>query len=50
MIENKVKRLVVLNENGTLAGLVTMTDLIRWLAVQEKLSDSLINYLMYQVQ
>ncbi len=49
MIENNIKRLVVLGEEGTFFGLVTMTDIVRWLARQEELSDSLINYLKYDV-
>jgi CBS domain-containing protein len=49
MIDNKVKRLVVVDENRSLVGIVTMTDLINWLAKQEKLSESLMNYLMYHV-
>ncbi len=49
MIENKIKRLVVLGEEGTFFGLVTMTDIVRWLARQEELSESLINYLKYDV-
>jgi CBS domain-containing protein len=49
MIENHVKRLVVVDEAGTLHGLITMTDIVRWVAGHEQLSDSLINYLMYNV-
>ena len=49
MIENNIRRLVVLREDGAFVGLITMTDLIRWIARQEELSDSLINYLMYKV-
>ncbi|MDA4128298.1 MAG: CBS domain-containing protein [Thaumarchaeota archaeon] len=49
MIENNIRRLVVLGEEGTFFGLVTMTDIVRWLARQEELSDSLINYLAYNV-
>jgi CBS domain-containing protein len=49
MIENKVKRLVVMDRDGTFIGLVTMTDIIRWMAKQEELSESLVNYLIYDI-
>ncbi len=49
MIEYSIKRLVVMGEEGTFLGLVTMTDIVRWLAKQEELSDSLINYLSYDL-
>jgi CBS domain-containing protein len=49
MIENGIKRLGVLDSDGTLAGLVTMTDIVGWVARQEELSDSLIHYLLYEV-
>ena len=45
MIENDIKRLVVLGQDGTFLGLVTMTDLVRWLAKEKELSDALIDYL-----
>ena len=45
MIENNIKRLVVLGQDGTFLGLVTMTDLVRWLAKEKELSDALIDYL-----
>lgn len=45
MIENNVKRLVVLGQDRTFLGLVTMTDLVRWLAKEKELSDALIDYL-----
>jgi malate dehydrogenase (oxaloacetate-decarboxylating) len=32
MMENNIRRLVVSDQNGRLLGLVTMTDLIRWVA------------------
>ncbi len=47
MVENKVKRLVVMDENGKFLGLVTMSDVVGWLAKQEEISDSLITYLMH---
>ena len=49
MIEGKIKRLVVMGEDGSFLGLVTMTDIVRWVAERKELSDSLINYLMYDV-
>jgi CBS domain-containing protein len=49
MIECKIKRLVVMGEDGSFLGLVTMTDVVRWVAGRKELSDSLINYLMYDV-
>lgn len=49
MVDARVKRLVVRGEDGNFFGLLTMTDLVRWLAKQEALSDSLINYLTYGV-
>lgn len=49
MMEAGIKRLVVLGEDGDLLGLVTMTDIVRWAARRKKLSDSLMNYLMYDV-
>jgi len=49
MIEMGIKRLGVTGEDGGFRGLVTMTDIVRWIANQEKLSDSLINYLMQEV-
>ena len=49
MIEYNIKRLVVLGQDGTFLGLVTMTDLVRWLAKEKELSDALIDYLKYHV-
>ncbi len=49
MIDNGVKRLVVMSEDGDFLGLVTMTDIVRWLAKREELSGSLLNYLNYDV-
>jgi CBS domain-containing protein len=49
MSDKGVRRLVVTGGNGDSIGLVTMTDLVRWLASKEKLSDSLMNYLTYEV-
>jgi CBS domain-containing protein len=49
MTKEGVKRLIVTDVNGKFAGLVTMTDLIRWMASKEQLSDSLMNYLKYEV-
>lgn len=49
MIEGKIKRLVVMGEDGSFLGLVTMTDIVRWVAERKELSDSLINYLMYDL-
>jgi CBS domain-containing protein len=49
MIESKIKRLVVMGEDGSFLGLVTMTDIVRWVASRKELSDSLVNYLMYDV-
>jgi len=49
MVSNKIKRLVVVDNEGNLTGLLTATDLIRWMAKQETLVDSLINYLMHDV-
>jgi CBS domain-containing protein len=49
MIQSKIKRLVVMGEDGSFLGLVTMTDIVRWVASRKELSDSLVNYLMYDV-
>jgi CBS domain-containing protein len=49
MIENRIKRLAVMKEDGTFLGLVTMTDIVRWMANQKELSDSLVDYLKYNV-
>ena len=49
MIDHQIKRLVVTDPAGELQGLITMTDIVRWVAGQEQLSDSLIDYLMYSV-
>jgi len=49
MIKEGVKRLIVTDGDGKFAGLVTMTDMVRWMASKEQLSDSLMNYLKYEV-
>ena len=49
MIEDRIKRLVVMGEDGTLLGLITMTDIVRWAAGRKELSDALTNYLKYDV-
>ena len=49
MIGMKIKRLGVTNDRGGLAGIVTMTDIVGYVAKQEQLSDSLMRYLMYEV-
>jgi len=49
MIKEGVKRLIVTDGDGEFAGLLTMTDMVRWMASKEQLSDSLMNYLKYQV-
>lgn len=49
MIENRIKRLAVIREDGTFLGLVTMTDIVRWMAGQKELSNSLANYLKFNV-
>ncbi len=49
MIDNQIKRVVVMDKEGTFLGLVTMSDIIRWLAKQEEVSDSLKNFLKYDV-
>ena len=49
MADNRIRRLVVVDDVGKVTGLITMTDLIRWMASQEKLTDSLMKYLMYDV-
>ena len=49
MVESKVKRLVVMGEDGSFLGLVTMTDIVRWVAQSKELSDSLLDFLMYDV-
>jgi len=49
MIGMKIKRLGVTNDRGGLAGIVTMTDIVGYVAKQERLSDSLMRYLMYEV-
>lgn len=35
MLNNQIRRLVVADGEGKLAGLVTMTDIIRWIAKQQ---------------
>jgi len=49
MIDSGIKRLVVLGEDGRFQGLITMTDIIRWMARQTELSDSVAEYLAYDV-
>lgn len=49
MSDQGVRRLAITGDGGELVGLVTMTDLVRWMASQEKLSDSLMNYLRQEV-
>ena len=49
MIEMKIKRLGVTDDQGSLTGIVTMTDIVGYVAKQEELSDSLIRYLMHVV-
>jgi CBS domain-containing protein len=49
MIDMKIKRLGVTDDQGGLAGIVTMTDIVGYVAKQEELSDSLIRYLMHVV-
>lgn len=49
MSDRGVRRLVVTDADGEFIGLLTMTDLVKWLAAKEKLSDSLMNYLKYEV-
>jgi len=49
MTDNRIKRLAVMGENGTFLGLVTTTDIVRWMAGQKELSESLINYLTYGI-
>ena len=49
MIESEIKRLVVMSKDGAFMGLITMTDIVRWVARQEELSDSLLNYLNFGV-
>ncbi len=49
MIENHIKRLVVMGEDGTFLGLITMTDIVRWAAGRKELSDALTDYLKYDV-
>lgn len=49
MIESHIKRLAVLREDGAFLGLVTMTDIVRWMADQKELSDTLADYLKYDV-
>ena len=49
MIKEDIKRLIVTDGDAGFAGLITMTDMVRWMASKEQLSDSLMNYLKYQV-
>lgn len=49
MIECNIKRLAVTDTGGAFLGLVTMTDIIRWTAQQKELSESIVNYLMFNV-
>jgi CBS domain-containing protein len=49
MVENGIRRLGVTDDDGALAGLVTMTDIVSYVAKREELSDSLISYLMHDV-
>jgi CBS domain-containing protein len=44
MINNRIKRLVVVGAVGELVSLVTMTDIIKWLAEQKEYSDSILHY------
>jgi CBS domain-containing protein len=49
MSDQGVRRLVVTGGDGDFIGIITMTDLVKWLASKEKLSESLMNYLTYEV-
>jgi len=49
MTDMKIKRLGVTDDRGHLTGIVTMTDIVGYVARQEELSDSLIRYLMHDV-
>ncbi len=49
MMDNRIKRLAVVGSDGTFLGLVTMTDIVRWVSKQKELSESLINYLSFDV-
>lgn len=49
MVKEGIKRLIVTDDDGGFAGLLTMTDMVRWMASKEQLSDSLMNYLKYEV-
>jgi hypothetical protein len=48
-IENNVKRLVALGQDGSFLCLATMTDLVRRVAKEKELSDALIDYLKQDV-
>jgi malate dehydrogenase (oxaloacetate-decarboxylating) len=45
MLEHQVRRLVVTSEGGKLTGLVTMTDIIRWISNKEGNPAYILKYL-----
>jgi predicted transcriptional regulator len=45
MLKLQVRRLVVTGEDGRLVGLVTMTDIIRWIAAREGNDNYLLRYM-----
>jgi len=47
MVENKIKRLAVTTGEGAFVGLLTMTDIVGWMAKQRQLSDSIMDYFLY---
>ncbi len=49
MVGHGVKRLAVVEESGAFVGLITMTDIVAWLARQKELSDSLVDYFLYDL-
>ena len=45
MLENHVRRLVITSETGKLIGLITMTDIVRWISEKEGNPSYILRYL-----
>ena len=50
MLGHRVRRLVVTDSKGRLTGLVTMTDIVRWVAENQGNSTSVLRYLSAKLE
>lgn len=50
MLEHQVRRLVITSEEGKLTGLVTMTDIIRWISGKEGNPAYVLKYLSESIE